>query len=174
VAAYSMEGLGITGGDHGSRFNHKNYRPLRGASAMDDTFGNDKPFLWLQIDRPTLKIDDEVPLKNKEKFIIVLVFVPVIFALHDAKTYDGVIDLAKRLVIPAVRASSDERRDVHDTQPWKLHLQVGGVWVVFGVAQDKLLSFFFSRARANTTMAVSRAAVPSKPTIICKESYFWA
>jgi hypothetical protein len=106
---------------------------------MGDPFGNDKALLRLQVDRPTLKIDDEVPLKNKEKLIIVLVFVPVIFALHDAKTHDGVVDLAKRLVIPTVRASTDERRDVHDTQHWELQIQVGSVWVVFGAAHGKLL-----------------------------------
>jgi len=63
----------------------------------------------------------------------------MIFALHNAKTYDGVVDPAKRLVIPAVRAGSDECRDVYDTQPRELYIQMGSVWVVFGVAHDKLL-----------------------------------
>jgi hypothetical protein len=85
-----------------------------------------------------------VPLKNKEEFIIVLVFVPVIFARHDAKTDDGIVDLAKGLVIPAVCASFDELRDIHDTQPWELHIQMGGVWVIFGVAQGKFLCHFES------------------------------
>ena len=103
---------------------------------MDDTLGNNKALPWLEVDRPTFKIDDEVPLKNKEEFIIVLVFVPVVFALHDAKTDDGIVDSAKSLVIPAVCASFDELRDIPDTQPRELHIQMGGVWVVFGVLME--------------------------------------
>jgi len=40
---------------------------------------------------------------HKEELIVVIVLVPVVFALHYAKAHDGVIYLAECLIIPFVR-----------------------------------------------------------------------
>ena len=71
---------------------------------MLDAFGNDKSLLWLQINRAIFKIDDEVPLQDKEELIVVVMFVPVVFALHDSQANNGVVHLAERLVIPLLGA----------------------------------------------------------------------
>ncbi len=49
---------------------------------MDNTLRNYKTFPRLQLDNPILKVNDELPVQNEEELIIVVVFVPVILALH--------------------------------------------------------------------------------------------
>ena len=44
-----------------------------------------------------------------EEFVVVLVFVPVVFALDHAEADDGVVHLAERLVEPLVRAGGGQR-----------------------------------------------------------------
>ena len=71
---------------------------------MAHTFGNNKALPWSKIDNAILEIDQEMSVQNEKEFINILVFVPVIFALHHGHPDDGVIHFAKRLVIPRVRA----------------------------------------------------------------------
>ena len=71
---------------------------------MLDAFGNDKSLLWLQINRAIFKIDDEVPLQDEEELVVVVMFVPVVFALHDSQANNGVVHLAERLVVPLLGA----------------------------------------------------------------------
>src|SRR5207244_2627069 len=92
--------LRITGRNDGGGFHHQNDCSIRGAGAMPDAFGNDKSLLWLQINRAIFEIDDKMSLQNKEKLIVVVMFVPVVFALHDPEANDGIVHLAQRLVIP--------------------------------------------------------------------------
>ena len=71
---------------------------------MAHTFGNNKALPWSKIDNAILEIDQEMSVQNEKEFINILVFVPVIFALHHGHSDEGVIHLAKRLVIPFVGA----------------------------------------------------------------------
>ena len=56
-----------------------------GAHGDLGAFGNDKSLLWPQINRAIFKIDDEVPLQDEEELVVVVMFVPVVFALHDSR-----------------------------------------------------------------------------------------
>ena len=71
---------------------------------MAHTFGNNKALPRSKIDNAILEIDQEMSVQNEKEFINIFVFVPVIFALHHGHPDDGVIHLAKRLVIPFVGA----------------------------------------------------------------------
>ena len=71
---------------------------------MTHTFGNNEALLRCEIDNVILEIDQKPSVQNEKEFINILVFVPVIFALHDRQPDDGVIHFAKRLVIPFVGA----------------------------------------------------------------------
>ena len=71
---------------------------------MTHTFGNNKALPRSKIDNAILEIDQEMSVQNEKEFINILVFVPVIFALHHGHPDDGVIHFAKRLVIPFVGA----------------------------------------------------------------------
>lgn len=56
------------------------------------------------------------PSRTEEELVVVLVFVPVIFALHDSEPDDGVVDLGERLVVPLIATVGDEVGDVDDLQ----------------------------------------------------------
>lgn len=67
---------------------------------MDDPLWHDKSLPGLKLNGLLLKVDDEATLKNKEKLIVIVVLVPVVFALHHTQTNYGVIDLAQSLIEP--------------------------------------------------------------------------
>ena len=87
---------------------------------MLDAFGNDKSLVWLQINRAVFEIDDKVPIQDKEELVVVVMFVPVVLALHDAQANNGVVHLAECLVIPLIGAGFDQRRNIHQAEDWKL------------------------------------------------------
>lgn len=104
---------------------------------------NDEALARLKIDLPTLEIDDEVPVEDKKELIVLLMFVPVILALHDAEAYDRVIYFAESLVVPAIRACTDKRRDVDNAERRELDVKERGVRVVLGTGHENILSFMF-------------------------------
>lgn len=65
-------------------FHHDNHGSLAGWGAVQDSLRNDKRLPRSQFDRPTFEIDQQLPLHNIEEFVVV-VFVSVIFTLHDAE-----------------------------------------------------------------------------------------
>ena len=75
---------------------------------MTHTFGNNKALPRSKIDNAILEIDQEMSVQNEKEFINILVFVPVIFALHHRQPDDRVVHLAKRLVVPLVCAGVRE------------------------------------------------------------------
>ena len=97
---------------------------------MPDAFGNDKSLLWLQVDRAIFEIDDKVPFQDKEELIVVLMFVPVVLPLHDPEANNGVVHLAKRLVIPLISAGFHQGRYVHQVKGRKLDIEVSGVRII--------------------------------------------
>ena len=71
---------------------------------MTHTFGNNKALPRAEIDNTIFKVDEEISIENKKEFINVLVLMPVVLTLHYCYPDDGVVDLAKRLIVPLVRA----------------------------------------------------------------------
>jgi len=122
----SSEALRITSRNDGGSFHHQNNCSIRGAGAMLDPFGNDESLLWLQINGAIFQIDDKVPLQDKEE----LMFVPVIFALHNSETNNGVVHLAERLVVPLISAGFHQGRNVHQVERRKLNIKVSSVRIV--------------------------------------------
>src|SRR5258707_14017827 len=101
---------------------------------MLDAFGNDKSLLWLQINRAIFKIDDEVPLQDKEKLVVVVMFVPVVFALHDSQANNGVVHLTERLGIPFIGAGLHQGRNVHESERRKVDIEATGVRIILEFA----------------------------------------
>ncbi len=75
---------------------------------MAHTFGNDEALSRRKIDNTIFEIDQKTSVQNEKEFIDVLVFVPMIFALHDGQPDDSVIHFTKRLVVPFVVAGIGE------------------------------------------------------------------
>ena len=66
-------------------------------------------------------------------------FVPVILTLCDAEPYNGLVDLAKGLVVPWVRHGGDEGGSVHDLQRFVEDVQMGFIWKISWAAHSSLL-----------------------------------
>jgi hypothetical protein len=129
-AASSSAALRITGRNDGGGFHHQNDCSIWGAGAMLDAFGNDKSLLWLQINRAIFEIDDKVPFQDKEELVIVVMFVPVVLALHDSEANNGVVHLAERLVVPLIGAGFYQGRNVHQAERWKLDIEMSSVRII--------------------------------------------
>jgi len=71
---------------------------------MAHALGHEESLLWRKIDNTIFEIDQEMSMENEKKFIDVFVFVPVIFTLNHRQPNDRIVHLAKRLVVPFVRA----------------------------------------------------------------------
>src|SRR5438876_12436418 len=106
----SRRWLDITGWNDGRGFDHEDDGSIRGPSSMHDALGNHEALSLLQVDRLVFQIDDEVAIEHEEKLVVVVVLVPMVLTLHDAQTDNGIVDLAKRLVVPLIRASLYESR----------------------------------------------------------------
>jgi hypothetical protein len=85
--------------------------------------------MLLKFDRIVFKVDYEPALKDEEKFVIIVVFVPMIFTLHHTKPNCGIVHFGKRLVVPTVCTSSDQSRDIDQFQMFELDVHMVDVWM---------------------------------------------
>ena len=69
---------------------------------MRHTLWNDEALIGQELDRSPLEIHDEPTAQDVEKLIVIVVFVPMVLALHDAEPHNGVVHLAQRLIVPLV------------------------------------------------------------------------
>ena len=69
---------------------------------MEHTFGNDKSLSGRQVNASALQINQEPAFDHVEKFVLIIVLVPMVFALDHADTDNRGVYLAKRLVEPRV------------------------------------------------------------------------
>src|SRR6266496_2509677 len=83
---------------------HQDHRLFRRACAMAHAFGNDEGLPRRKTHNAIFEIDQEMSVENEKEFIDVFVFVPVIFALNHGQSDDRIVHLAKRLVVPLIRA----------------------------------------------------------------------
>ncbi len=109
---------------------------------MDDAFRNHKALPRLQLDNPIFKVDDEPAIQNEEELVIVVMFVPMILALHYTEPNHGIVDLAKRLVVPAIRSGGHQRGHVDRAQRRKLDVEIGCVRVAGRLAHNTSFAGF--------------------------------
>jgi hypothetical protein len=65
---------------------------------------HDEALIGQKLNRAALDVDHEFSAQHEEELIVVIVLVPVVFALHYAKAHDGVIYLAECLIIICPKA----------------------------------------------------------------------
>src|SRR5260370_6328592 len=85
---------------------------------------NDEGLIGQKLNRPTFEVDDELSTQHEEELIVVVVFVPVVFALHHTKAHHRVVYPAERLVVPLVRDGLGQRRHVDELQGIELDVEV--------------------------------------------------
>ena len=83
---------------------------------MQNSFGYDKALQWSEIDDAVFEIDEQPPLHHVEELIIIVVFVPMVFAFDDTDAHHRIIDLAQRLIEPLVFAAVGQRLYVDHLQ----------------------------------------------------------
>jgi hypothetical protein len=83
---------------------------------VHDAFGNDDSLARAEVDGAGTvfcgggvlgidEIDEEAAFDDVEKLVFALMGVPVIASLHDAEANDGIVHVAKGLVVPGARGS---------------------------------------------------------------------
>ncbi len=107
---------------------------------MHHTFGNHESLQGLQVDRSVLEVDDEMSLEDEKELVVIVVLVPVIFALHHPDADHRVVHFAQRLVVPLVAALRDEGGNIHHGQRCELDVQVRGIRKIFGSGHGCLLT----------------------------------
>ena len=91
---------------------------------MHLAFGNRHSLIRPQFDGPVLQLDVEPARDDIKELIVVVVFMPMEFAMHDTEANDTVIDLRQGLVEPLVGAFTNELINV-DALLWcELDVQV--------------------------------------------------
>jgi hypothetical protein len=80
------------------------------------TLGYGEALPRLQLHNSILKVYKERTLQDEEKFIIIVVLVPMIFALHHTEPNHRSVHLTESLVVPLILAGSDQRWDIHELQ----------------------------------------------------------
>jgi hypothetical protein len=106
---------------------------------MLDALGDDTPVTGLEVNRPIAKLDQEMPTDNVEKFIFVVMLVPVILPLHHPQADHRLIDLAEGLIVPGNGAGLHQGGDVDVFQGAMEEVETGVVSEVLGLGHCLVL-----------------------------------
>src|SRR5258708_37261481 len=90
----------ISGWDNPGIFDHQDDRSFGGTRTMEHTFGNEESLSRREVDRAALQIDQEPAFDRIEKFVVIVVLVPMVLALDNANADDRGVYLAERLIEP--------------------------------------------------------------------------
>jgi hypothetical protein len=86
--------------DDSRLFNHQDDCLFRSPGSMDDASGYYKRLTWRKVDGTVFEIDQQSPRYDIEKFIVPIVFVPMVLAFDDPNPNNGIIYLAQCLIKP--------------------------------------------------------------------------
>lgn len=69
---------------------------------MQDSFGNRKTLVRIQVNRPALKVDQQLPVKHEKEFIVVVMLMPMILSPNDANPHYTVVHSGEGLIEPLI------------------------------------------------------------------------
>ena len=99
---------------------------------MPNASRDDKSLLRSQLHRPIFQIDKEQSFHHVEEFIEIIVFVPMIFTLHDTKADHRVIYATQRLVEPGMADRVNDLGQIDYLQVLIANVEVCFVGIRFG------------------------------------------
>jgi len=67
---------------------------------VDHATGDHESLSRIELNGFGFEVDEKLALHSEKEFVVVVMFVPVIFAFNDADAYNGIVDSAERLVEP--------------------------------------------------------------------------
>src|SRR5271165_3118083 len=108
---------------------HQDHALLGRAGAMHDAFRHDEALIGQKLNRAAFKVDDEPSTQDEEELVVVVVFVPVVFALHHAKAHHRLVHPAEGLVVPLVRDGLGQDRYVDELQGVELDIEMCSIRV---------------------------------------------
>jgi hypothetical protein len=85
-------------------FYHEHHCFLRCACLVHYAFGDRCAFVRVQFKRLVFQINVQFSAQNKEKFVVVVVLVPMILALDNPDADNAAIDFRQRLIEPCIGA----------------------------------------------------------------------
>src|SRR5215469_14682243 len=92
---------------------------------MHHALWDDKALIGQELDRsPLVEIDYESATQDVKKLIIIVVFVPVVLALHYAEPNDRIVHPAKRLIVPLVGDRLCELVDIDQSEGIELYVEM--------------------------------------------------
>lgn len=94
---------------------------------MHDPLRNYDRLAGSQVEATIFEVDQQLAADHVEKFIFVVVFVPMIFAVDNSEADDRLVHFAQRLVIPRIGAGIDETGDIHHLQRAMENIEPGVV-----------------------------------------------
>ena len=103
---------------------------------MQDSFGNNRALPRTKFDCAAFEINQQFALDNIEKFVVVVMLVPVVFALHNTETNDRAVHPAEGLVIPLVLTRVGERPFVNYFQGLMKNVESSLIWEAFCVRHE--------------------------------------
>src|SRR6516164_8081071 len=106
------------------RLDHEDAAFLGCPRAMHHALWDDKALIGQELDRSPLEIDYESATQDVKKLIIIVVFVPVVLALHYAEPHDRVVHPAKRLIVPLVGDRLCELIDIDQSEGIELYVEM--------------------------------------------------
>src|SRR5690348_1302798 len=125
--------ISVSDGNDSGVFYHEDHSTLRSTRAMEHALGNDSALPRTKLHGAAFEVNQQLPFDNVEKLIIIVMLVPVIFALYHTKTDDRAIHLTESLVVPLVGARFGERALVDDFQGLTKDVESGFVRKAFHI-----------------------------------------
>src|SRR5262249_50990886 len=92
--------------------------------AMHHALWDNKALIGQELNRLPLEIDYESAAQDVKKLIIIVVFVPVVLALHYAEPHDGIVHPAKRLIVPLVGDRLCKLIDIDQSEGVELYVEM--------------------------------------------------
>src|SRR5271163_3968776 len=90
----------VAGWDNPGILDHENHGALRSAGAMQGPSWHHKALARMKLHDALFQVNQQLALDHIEELVVLVMFVPVIFALDDGHAHNGLIDLAERKVEP--------------------------------------------------------------------------
>lgn len=120
----------VSGRNDALVLDHQHHRFHIRPRLVDDALGDGDALVGAEGEGFVFEVDIEQPAQDKEELIVIVMLVPVVFALDDAHADAGVVDDAERLVEPGVGVGGVDCINVDKFQRAMQHIEPGLIGVV--------------------------------------------
>ena len=120
----------ISGRLYRRRLDHEHDCLLGSPRPVHHAFGDCYSLVWIEFDDLVVEVDEEPPFKNEEKFVVVIMFMPVILPFDDPESYNALVHIRERLIKPFVFAFPHHLWNVDVVEMVEFDVEMGFVVVL--------------------------------------------